>query len=257
MQTLPEAMLADGAGVISADPPEPVWAYEKEGELIFALRVHELTATEHPLHSEAIELLRLFRSKAPTGDIRALLQPTALSGSDEPISASMRSVAFETLLHLGSRSFSHFLNATERYLDTLRYLTPDPTSRRTLLDGVSSYWRQSSEMRLVTVDKYLQYGVLEGSDVVDWVFEDEPGASGGDEGDGWTDGEKWEMLRMCLDKQAGKVTALRRRVRAVEKADEAARARRAAEKLEMGEGVGEEDVDLEGESAAPSESGLC
>ena len=32
MQTLPESMLAEGSGVISAEPPEPVWPYEKEGE---------------------------------------------------------------------------------------------------------------------------------------------------------------------------------------------------------------------------------
>ncbi len=29
MQTLPDAMLAEGAGVISSEPPEPVWPYEK------------------------------------------------------------------------------------------------------------------------------------------------------------------------------------------------------------------------------------
>lgn len=146
-------------------------------------------------------------------------------------------MASETLLHLGSRSFSHFLNATERYLDVLRYLTPDSPARRTLLDGVSSYWRQSSQMRLVTVDKYLQYGVLEGLDVVSWIFAEQGGGAGGDDGDGWTDGDKWEMLRMCLDKHVGKVAGARRRVRLVEKEDEAARARRAAEKLERGEGV--------------------
>ncbi len=104
-------------------------------------------------------------------------------------------------------------------------------------------------MRLVTVDKYLQYGVLEGLDVIDWVFAEETGGSGGDDGDGWTDGDKWEMLRMCLDKHVGKVAGVRRRVRMVEKEDEAARARRAAEKLERGEGVGEdEDVEPDGKS---------
>ena len=102
-------------------------------------------------------------------------------------------------------------------------------------------------MRLVTVDKYLQYGVLEGLDVIDWVFADETRGAGGDDGDGWTDGNTWEMLRMCLDKHVGKVAGVKRRVRMVEKEDEAARARRAAEKLERGEGVGEgEDVEPDG-----------
>lgn len=150
-------------------------------------------------------------------------------------------MTIETLLHLGSRSFSHFLNATERYLDVLRYLSPDPTSRRILLDGVSNYWRYSSQQRLVTMDKYIQYGVLEGLDVVDWIFAEESRSASGEDGDGWTDGENWELQRMCLDKHVGRVTALRNRMRAVEREDEAARARRAAEKLEQGEGVGEGD----------------
>lgn len=158
-------------------------------------------------------------------------------------------MAFQTLLHLGARSFSHFLNATERYLDTLRFLTPDPPSRRLLLESVSSFWKLSGQMQLVTIDKYIQYGVLEGLDVVDWVFgngeELGPGA-GGDEADKWTDGHAWEVLRMCLDKHVGRVTAVKRRLRAIEREDEAAKARKAAEAIERGEGVGE-DIEVEGE----------
>ena len=61
-------------------------------------------------------------------------------------------------------------------------------------------------MRLITVDKYLQYGILEGIDIVEWVFSRERGVGeSGDGGDGWTDGEKWEVLRMCLEKHVGRV----------------------------------------------------
>jgi nuclear cap-binding protein subunit 1 len=98
----------------------------------------------------------------------------------------------------------------------------------------------------VTIDKYIQYGVLEGSDVVEWIFG--PDEAVGEEADGWTDGFKWEVLRMTLEKSVGRVTAVRRRVRAVEREDEVARARKAAEKLERGEGVGEdENVETAGE----------
>lgn len=162
--------------------------------------------------------------------------------------SNVRVMAIETVLHLGSRSFSHFLNATERYLDTLRYLTPDPSSRQLLLQGVSSYWRSSQQMQIITIDKYIQYGILEGLDVVDWVFgESDVAGAGADDADGWTDGNKWEVLRMCLDKHSGRVAAVKRRLRAVESADEAARARRAADALERGGDVGDEDIEQEGE----------
>ncbi|ORX39663.1 MIF4G like-domain-containing protein [Kockovaella imperatae] len=229
LQTLPEPMTVEGAGVISHDPPDPVWQYEQP---------------ENPMHSEASTLLEMYRQKASPQDVRDHLG-SITSASPE----SIRIMAAETLLHLGSRSFSHFLNATERYLDTLRYLTPDQSARRTLLEAVASFWRRSSQMRLITVDKYLQYGILEGLDVVEWVFSREAGGGGGESGeggDGWTDGEKWEILRMCLEKHVGRVMAIKRRVRMVDKEDEAARAKRAAEKLDRGEGVGEnEDVEPE------------
>jgi nuclear cap-binding protein subunit 1 len=183
---------------------------------------------EHPLHHEAVELLGLLRKKATNTEVQTYLVtlPNVSSGPDEPIPSNVRSMAIETILQLGSRSFSHFLNATERYLDILRSLTPDPASRQLLLASVSSYWKQSQQMQLITIDKYITYGVLEGLDVVDWVFsESEEAGAGADEADGWTDGHKWEILRMCLDKHSGRVAAVKKRLRAVERADEAARAR--------------------------------
>ncbi|WVQ78210.1 hypothetical protein IAT38_000293 [Cryptococcus sp. DSM 104549] len=225
LETLPEPMTQEGAGVISPEAPDPFWAYEKE---------------DHPLHAEAAGLLALLRQKLPPTEIISHLNqlPNASSGPGEPIFPAVRIMVFETLLHLGSRSFSHFLNATERYLDVIRFLAPDRASRRSLLDAVKSYWRRSSEMRLVAIDKYLQYGVLEGLDVVEFTFTDNDDEE--EEGDGWTDGDRWELLKMCLEKHIGRVKAIRARLRAIEKEDEAARARQAAAKLEKGGDVGDE-----------------
>lgn len=172
----------------------------------------------------------------------------ATSGPGEALLRDVRLMVTETLLQLGSRSFSHFLNATERYSDLLRFLTPDPASRQDVLSAVGAFWRYSSQMRLIVIDKYIQYGVLESLDVVEWTFAPEEGLGGMDQADGWTDGWKWETLRMTLDKQVGRVLAVRRKVKQVEREDEAARARRAAERLERGEGVGEgETMEAEGE----------
>ncbi|WVN89018.1 uncharacterized protein L203_104234 [Cryptococcus depauperatus CBS 7841] len=229
VETLPEAMAVEGTRVISSQPPDPYWAYEKE---------------DHPLHTEATNLLSQIRQKSPGADvIRYIIEmPNASSSPAEPLYPNIRSMAFETILHLGSRSFSHFLNATERYSEVLRFLTPDYESRRLLLEAVKSYWRRSSEMRLITLDKYLQYGILEGIDVVEWVFVEDESVSEGEEGsNGWTDGDKWEVLLMCLEKHVGRVKALQRRLKAIEREDEAVRARRAAERFEKGEDVSDGD----------------
>ncbi|WVW83418.1 hypothetical protein I302_105438 [Kwoniella bestiolae CBS 10118] len=236
--TLPEPMKAEGAGVISSESPEPFWPYEKP---------------DHPLHAEAKELLHLFRTKTSPSDVRSYLESLPGSISGEPISEDIRKMVFETLLHLGSRSFSHFLNATERYLDLLRYLTSESSSRRVLLDSVWTYWKYSHQQKLITVDKYLQYGILEGLDIVNFLFSSS--SSEGEE-EGWTDGWEWEILKMTIEKHVGRVQSIRNRMKLIEREDEMARARRAAEVLERGGGVGEggeedleEDVRPEGSKA--------
>ncbi|WRT66889.1 uncharacterized protein IL334_003852 [Kwoniella shivajii] len=232
LDTLPEAMAVEGAGVISSAPPEPIWPYEIE---------------DHPLHSEATEILGLFRSKTSTTDVQAHLEqlPNSKSGPSEPLYPNIRKMVFETILHLGSRSFSHFLNATERYLETLRYLTSDQSSRRILLEGVWSYWKYSTQLRLVTIDKYLQYGILEGLDVIEFLFDDDDVEDQVEESDGWTDGWKWEILKMTIEKHVGRTEAIKKRLRLIEKEDEMARARRAAELLEKGGDVGAENGEEE------------
>lgn len=248
-------MQAKEAEVIGEDP-QPNWPYERDGELAHRAPNEYVCIdnVDHPLHQEAVGLLSLLRKKGTTTDIQAYLAtlPNITSGPDEPLPATVRVMAIETILHLGSRSFSHFLNATERYLDILRSLTPDPASRQLLLQGISSYWRTSQQQQLITIDKYVQYGILEGLDVVDWIFsENEVSGGGADDADGWTDGNKWEILRMCLDKHSGRVAAVKKRLRAVERADESARARRAADLLEKGGDVGDEDIEAEGKLALP------
>ncbi|WWC85240.1 uncharacterized protein L201_000102 [Kwoniella dendrophila CBS 6074] len=247
LDTLPEPMQAEGAGVISSQPPEPVWAYEKP---------------DHPLHNEAKELLQLFRSKATVSEIRLHIESIAnsTSGPGESLYPNYKKMIFETLLHLGSRSFSHFLNATERYLDLLRYLTSDQESRKNLLQSIWIYWKFSNQLKLITLDKYLQYGILEGSDIINFLFliekkmeqeEDYDEIEISLNGNGWTDEWKWEILKMTLEKHIGRVQSIKNKLKFIEREDEMARARRNAEILEKGGDVGADD-DIENDMTEES-----
>lgn len=232
LQTLPEPMLTKGAEVVSEEAPDPVWQYE--------------TASNHEQHNEAVELLTLMKQKAPAVEVKNWVhdRPGGYVDDDETELADMLvEMVAETVLKLGDRSFSHFLNATERYLEVLRFISSHPTGKTAVLNAIQSFWRRSTQMRLVTVDKYLQYQVLEPLDVVEWVFAKDAASNAPD---GWTDVYTWELLRMTLDKVVGRVVKERRRLRSVDKADEVARARRAAERLERGEGVGMDDEDEDG-----------
>jgi len=56
----------------------------------------------------------------------------------------------QSLLHIGSRSFSHLLNAIERYLPLLRNIastgassgSASPEAKADILTAAASFWRQ-------------------------------------------------------------------------------------------------------------------
>ncbi|TXT14535.1 uncharacterized protein COLE_00728 [Cutaneotrichosporon oleaginosum] len=246
LQTLPEPMLAKEAEVVRPEAPDPVWPYESLERLAEAESLSKSMTNNAPSHerlAEADSLLKLMKNKAPSHEIKNYITalPDAFTRDAKPsLRTDVVAMVASTILKLGDRSFSHFLNATERYLEVLRFIGSEARLRAVILGAIGDFWKRSSQMRLITIDKYLQYGILEPVDVVEWVFSWDQWRDSMADG-GWTEGTHWEVLRMTLDKVVGRVVRERRRLRAVDKADEVARARRAAERLERGEGVGMDD----------------
>lgn len=79
-----------------------------------------LTRTAHPHSAAAASLLGLIRGKGTIGEVQdelahfrdALLQDH--SASEEDAESIKLDMAVQTILQVGSRSFSHFLNVLER-----------------------------------------------------------------------------------------------------------------------------------------------
>ena len=102
-----------------------------------------LALAEHTHYAAASAFLRLIRAKAPISEAedelasfqKALESERGLSAAEAD--KVKRDLAVQTVLNVGSRSFSHFLNALERYLTLLRALTSSapgpPHDRRRLL----------------------------------------------------------------------------------------------------------------------------
>ncbi len=112
----------------------------------------------------------------------------------------IRSIAIQSLLHIGARSFSHFLNAVERYLIVLRALSGSPEAKKHVLELVANFWQRSHQMVGIVVDKLMQYQIVEPADVVGWVFAHS------------SRGLDWDLLRSAVDKANGRVVVARRRV---------------------------------------------
>lgn len=162
--------------------------------------------------------------------------------SDSRAASKTRSIVMQCILILGSRSFSHFLNATERYLKVLQSLSNTPDAKFEMLEIVSTFWRRNRQIILIIFDKLMQYQIVDPSDVVSWTFE---GTGLGEKGDGLNTFQ-WELMKIALDKSNGRVSIAQRRVVQQRKTDEETRAAMNAEVTGNGMDVDDITIRVEG-----------
>jgi nuclear cap-binding protein subunit 1 len=182
-------------------------------------------------HDAAQSVLNLIRGRSKAEDVIAHLESLKNSlestDSDINIDSTIRSIAVQSLLHIGSRSFSHFLNAIERYLPLLRSvasasLTTAGSSsleaRMDILTAVATFWKRSRHMIVIVFDKLMQYQIVDPTDVVAWAF-----TCGGKNSTAVhpsIDALLWDIIKGALDKANGRVLIARRKVAALRKEED-------------------------------------
>ncbi|EMD31829.1 hypothetical protein CERSUDRAFT_119399 [Gelatoporia subvermispora B] len=232
LRVLPEAMQTADAGVMPEEAPGPDFEYDDPAR---------------PYHDSAQSVLNMLRGRAKADDVVAHVQSlknTLAEGAegDVNVDAVVCSIAVQSLLHIGSRSFSHFLNAIERYLPLLRSLAGGAgtgagggaaahhDARMDILGAVYAFWKRSRHMVAIVFDKLMQYQIVDPTDVIAWTF-----AHGGGRGArGTFDAFQWALLKGALDKANGRVMIARRKVAALRKeADDNAARAKASETMEV------------------------
>ncbi|KAF8264305.1 MIF4G like-domain-containing protein [Lactarius quietus] len=203
LKTLPQEFQEPLAGAMPDQAPGPTYEYEDPSA---------------PHYDAAQGVLNQLRSRTKPEDVLVHLD-TLKNNLSETVDVSedpdtvVRAIAIQSLLHIGARSFSHFLNAVERYLIVLRALSGSPEAKIHVLELVSTFWQRSRQMVGIVFDKLMQYQIVEPADVVAWVFAHNAG------------GFNWDLLRSAVDKANGRVVVARRRVATLRKEDDDAHAR--------------------------------
>ncbi len=124
-----------------------------------------------PHYDAAQDVLNQLRSRTKPEDVlihldtvkNSLAEMTDINDDPDTL---VRSIAIQSLLHIGARSFSHFLNAVERYLIVLRALSGPPEAKEHVLELVANFWKRSHQMVGIVFDKLMQYQIVEPADVV-------------------------------------------------------------------------------------------
>ena len=194
---------------------------------------------------------------------------TTREGAEVPINinSAIRSITIQSLLSIGSRSFSHLLNAIERYLPVLRVLASgtisstssatsgpsagDADAKSDILVSAAEFWRRNTQMVCIVFDKLMQYQIVDPSDIVSWAFTHSANIARADR-DSYAEERKtrvysfvWSVIEGALDKANGRVAIAKRKVTALRKEEDDSRARDIAK----GGDVGNIDVDTVGTAA--------
>ncbi|XP_078160331.1 ARM repeat superfamily protein [Carex rostrata] len=125
-------------------------------------------------------------------------------------------VVAQTLLDIGSKSFTHLITVLERYGQVIGKVCSNEDLEVELMNEVVSYWKNSTQMTAVAIDRMMGYRLVSNWAIVKWVFSsvnvdlfhvsDRP----------------WEILRNAVNKTCNRIADLRKEIATLEKAVHAA-----------------------------------
>ncbi|TIB97269.1 hypothetical protein E3Q18_02684 [Wallemia mellicola] len=199
-QSLPEAIL-NKPELITAPSPNFIYANE-----------------ENPFNGIAMNMMDALKNRATSDQLTAQFDKiedeikvnASLPLNDVSAKKVSRDIISQCLLNVGSRSFSHFLNVIEKYMEILKKFYQEKEDRIDLLRSVDRFWIKNSQMKKIIVDKLLQYRLLDPTDVINWLFKpnDETFPNEIDDRNpaiAWSDINFGELLKTTLNKVNSRV----------------------------------------------------
>ncbi|KAJ2311765.1 Nuclear cap-binding protein subunit 1 [Coemansia sp. RSA 2705] len=122
-----------------------------------------------------------------------------------------REMLTEHVLLLGSKTFSHMLNAIEKFMPALQKFGETAAAKLQIAQVVEDFWRKNTQFMAITIDKLINYRVIDPATVVAMLFDaSHVGA--------WNQFHLWEILRNTVNKVNMRVEQLQARLAAAQAA---------------------------------------
>ena len=102
-------------------------------------------------------------------------------------------VFVQSLLNLGSKSFSHTFAAVSKYINVFKQLAESEEGQICVLHNVFELWHNHQQMLCVIIDKMLKLQIVECSSVATWIFSKEMTKE-------FTKMYLWEILHVTIKK---------------------------------------------------------
>ncbi|XP_052177986.1 nuclear cap-binding protein subunit 1 [Diospyros lotus] len=159
-------------------------------------------------HTLSMELNGMVKRRQTAREIISWVEENVLPAHGFEITLR---VIVQTLLDIGSKSFTHLITVLERYGQVILKICPDEDKQVMLIAEVSSYWKNSSQMTAIAIDRMMGYRLISNLAIVRWVF------SSANIEQFHTADRQWEILRNAVNKTYNRISDLRKEISALKK----------------------------------------
>ncbi|XP_073222276.1 nuclear cap-binding protein subunit 1 [Cicer arietinum] len=155
---------------------------------------------EHVLSGQLNDMVK---GKSPVREIISWIDETVFSNNS--LEVTLR-VVVQTLLNIGSKSFTHLVTVLERYGQVIAKVCSDEDKQVMLIAEVSSFWKSNTQMTAIAIDRMMGYRLISNLAIVRWVFSEENVEQF------HTSDRPWEILRNAVSKTYNRISDLRKEI---------------------------------------------
>ncbi|KAG9143898.1 hypothetical protein Leryth_016096 [Lithospermum erythrorhizon] len=157
-------------------------------------------------HSLSVELNGMVKGRLSSKEIISWIDETVLP--THGLDVTLR-VVIQTLLDIGSKSFTHLVTVLERYGQVISRLCNDQDKQVMLIAEVSCYWKNNTQMTAIAIDRMMSYRLISNLAIVRWVF------SPSNVNQFHTSDRPWEILINAVSKTYNRITDLRKEISSI------------------------------------------
>lgn len=158
---------------------------------------------ENNEHLLSGQLNDMVKGKVPVREIISWIDESVFSNNS--LEVTLR-VVVQTLLNIGSKSFTHLITVLERYGQVISKICPDEDKQIMLIAEVSSFWKSNTQMTAIAIDRMMSYRLVSNLAIVRWVFSEENVEQF------HTTDRPWEVLRNAVSKTYNRISDLRKEI---------------------------------------------
>ncbi|KAJ2462430.1 Nuclear cap-binding protein subunit 1 [Coemansia sp. RSA 2337] len=192
------AMLPDSyAALIPAKPPAHNFKFTVQ-------------AMDERTRDVSVAMGRCLKSKGTVEQALAILQEHYSQWADiddEKRQTLAREMLVEHVLLLGSKTFSHMLNAIEKFMPALQKFGDSAEAKLQIAQVTEDFWLRNPQFFAITIDKLINYRVIDPATVVAMLFDNGHVGS-------WSKFHYWEILHNTVKKVNMRVVQLQGRLEA-------------------------------------------